>query len=382
MKKILILTHNYPTSSTERRNAGIFVHDFAKELVKIGVRVYVFCPSSSKNSDKIEGIPVYWFSWGRNNKSLKELKLWNPVDLINVFIFFFRGIRESLSFADKIKPDYCLSMWSVPSGVFAYVIRKKFNIRYGVWVLGSDIYVYAKFLIFSQIIKQVIKGANHVFSDGFELAHIVKSFTGRKCYFLPSSTRFDGNVKLINVRVRGEKTILTYVGRAEPEKGLDLLIETMLKMSQKNRENFTVNIVGDGSLLRGLKVKAKQMNLGSYFHFYGNINDKNKIFNILSSSDWLVIPSRSDSIPLIFSESMKAGTPVIASALPDLRKLIDKYQVGIYFKPDNEDDLEWVILNLPPERKRRIMSRNTKKAAKAFSLNSSVKKFLSYVNEQ
>jgi len=379
-RKVLIITHNYPTSFSERRNAGIFVHDFAKELTSQGVQVFVFCPSATKNPGNIEGIPVHWFSWGRPNKSLKELKVWNPLDLLSLLIFFIYGFKESINYAQKIKPDYCLSMWAVPSGIFSLAIKKKLNIPYGIWVLGSDIYVYGRLPIFGQIIKSVLKNANHLFSDGYDLAIKVAKMSAKKCHFLPSGTSFADKLKLPRVKRSKSQTVLTFVGRMEQEKGPDVLVDAVLELAQNVRSKIFVNLIGDGTLLDVLKNKVAEKGVDSTFYFFGNVDDKQKIFDVIHNSDWLVIPSRSDSIPLVFSESMKAGTPIIAAGLPDLKYLVEKYKVGLNFKPGDKRVLSKILSNLPTKIQRNKMAVNTSQAAENFKLKTSVTSFLKIVH--
>lgn len=377
--RILIITHNYPVKSSERRNAGIFVHDFAKELTKSGVSVNIFCPSASSNKLKVEGIPVHWFKWGKTKKSLRELKFWKPSDILETLIFFIRGIRASIKYARQLKPDLCISMWAVPSGIFALIIKKTLGVSYAVWVLGSDIYVYSCFPIARQLINTILKNAKYIFADGIDLAHQVEKMSGKKCLLLHSGTNFSQSKKPTQEKT-GKGIVLTFVGRMELEKGPDLIIDALLKLEKGVSKKLTVNFLGDGSLLPKLKDKAIKQDLSSV-NFYGNIDNPDKIFKIISNSDWLIIPSRSDSIPLVFSEAMKAQTPVITASLSDLRYFVNKYKVGLLFKAGEASELAKIITALPSKKERNLFSRNTKAVAKLFSLDSTAKKFLTLIHE-
>lgn len=377
--RILIITHNYPVNSKERRNAGVFVHDFAKELVKNGVSVNVFCPSASSNKLKVEGIPVHWFKWSKTKKSLRELKFWKPYDFLETLIFFIKGMRVSIKYARKLKPDLCISMWAVPSGIFALIIKKTLGIPYAVWVLGSDIYVYSRFPIAGQLINTILKNAKYVFADGIDLAHQVEKLSGKKCLFLQSGTNFTQAKKPTKKEIE-KRITLTFVGRMELEKGPDLIVDAILKLEKGVCRNLIVNFLGDGSLTSKLKDKIKKQSLACV-NFYGNVDNPDKIFKIVSSSDWLIIPSRSDSIPLVFSEAMKAQTPVIASSLYDLRYLINKSKVGLLFKSGEASELAKIIAALPSRKERNLLSKNTKAVTKLFSLDSIAKKFLTAVHE-
>ena len=44
-------------------------------------------------------------------------------------------------------------------------------------------------------------------------------------------------------------------------------------------------------------------------------------------------------LPNKFFESVQAEVPIVASDLPEMRRLIDQYQIGLCCKPNDVDDL-------------------------------------------
>lgn len=165
--KIGIFTHNYPESDDDRKNAGVFVRDFAKELKKKH-DVYIYRP---KLPDKLGNWSFF--------------SLWSVYKFIKLI---FIGSRESIDFARENRLDYCLAAWAIPSGVFTMGIKKSLHIPYAVWCLGSDINFYAKIPVLRQIIKSVLKNADHVFANSLFLKSKVEKLSGRKCVFLPAVT--------------------------------------------------------------------------------------------------------------------------------------------------------------------------------------------------
>lgn len=369
--RILILTHNYPENNFDRQNAGIFVHDFAKILKKYA-EVIVICSGRQNPKSKIDGVPVYWFGW-ESNKKLGQLKIWNPFDLIQLILFFVNGIAYTNRVVSEKKPDFCLAMWAFPSGIFSFFIKRKYNTPFFIWALGSDIYVYAKLPIIGFFIKKVLQDAKKLLADGVDLSKRVEEISGSECLFLPSASSFGKQSKKI---LKGENSItLTFLGRMENVKGPDIFLNALLSL--RDLKKFRINFIGDGSLLAELKEKCSSKELGKQIVFHGNINDQRKIASILSISDWLVIPSRSDSIPLVFSEAMKMGIPVITSSLFDLKYLVKKYKVGLYFSVGSIPELSRLIKNLPTMREQRnVYARNTQKAAEIFNIETSAKKLM------
>ena len=164
------------------------------------------------------------------------------------------------------------------------------------------------------------------------------------------------------------------VGRMEKIKGPDIMLDALFKLGQ-NINKYEVHFVGDGALLEELKNKVEKSGLKQEIIFHGNINSFKQIGTIMRQSDWLVIPSLSDSIPLVFSEAMKCGLPVIVSDLNDLKYLVNRYRVGLLFKTGNVNNLTNLLSKLPLLMdKRNYFVNNTSEVALSFSVEETVKK--------
>jgi glycosyltransferase involved in cell wall biosynthesis len=57
--------------------------------------------------------------------------------------------------------------------------------------------------------------------------------------------------------------------------------------------------------------------------------DRRAAAQLLDWTDYVLIPSRLESIPLIFSDAMQAHRPVICTPTGDLPSLLDQYRVGV-----------------------------------------------------
>jgi glycosyltransferase involved in cell wall biosynthesis len=55
----------------------------------------------------------------------------------------------------------------------------------------------------------------------------------------------------------------------------------------------------------------------------------------MRTCDWLVIPSRIESIPLIFVDALQMRLPIIAADVGDLGKLVRRFGVGKVVPPTN-----------------------------------------------
>lgn len=117
--------------------------------------------------------------------------------------------------------------------------------------------------------------------------------------FLAESLSFPWNVAALNYPIKsasGKKTLedltqpytFTYVGRLNPDKGVDLLLRaTKLLDSQ----SFQVKIIGNGQDLDRLKALIEELEIGDRVEFLGSRSSK-EILETVRSSLALIVPSR------------------------------------------------------------------------------------------
>lgn len=377
MKHIGIITHNYPETSKDRQNAGIFVSDLAQELSKKN-KISVYSPGESTRISDQGKVKTQTFKTNKSKK-LGDLKIWNLLDILRFIDFFIGGFSNLSKFILENKVEVNIVMWAFPSGVFAYIAKKIYHTPYVTWCLGSDIYIYGNIPILKTIIKHILKNSDYVFADGIDLSEKTRNLSGRECIFIPSASKAD--FKINKNKTKSNKINLTFIGRMETVKGPDIFLKALL-IIKNHIHKFRINFIGDGTLLDSLKQKAKENKIDKQLHFYGNVSDFQTISNVISRSDWLVIPSRSDSIPLVFSEAMKVGTPIITSDLPDLKYLVNKYKVGVIFEKENFRQLANLIVQLPSQEAERVkFSKNTKTAARDFSIEESALKLMKHIEK-
>jgi len=132
--------------------------------------------------------------------------------------------------------------------------------------------------------------------------------------------------------LNGEK-ILLYVGRVEPLKGLDLLVETAAQMDSE--DGVRMIVVGadanGGQEMDRVKQLAKERDLEDQIDFVGQV-DHNDLPLYYNAADVCVVPSYYESFGLVALESMACGTPVVATRVGGLSTIIQHGRTG-YLKP-------------------------------------------------
>ena len=97
-----------------------------------------------------------------------------------------------------------------------------------------------------------------------------------------------------------------------------------------------LHMFGDGSLRVQLKnrIRGYENNI----HLRG-FADPNTVIAYMRKCDWLVIPSRIESIPLIFVDALQMRLPIIAADVGDLGTLVRRFGVGKVVPPTHPEAL-------------------------------------------
>lgn len=374
--RIAILTHNYPLQSSERKDAGVFLFDFAQVLAKKIEKVFIFCPNFAGEKENYQEVPVAWFFWHGGNKKLGSLKLWRPKDVFSFGSLLCSGRKKIIPFVKENKIDFCLAAWVFPNGLFALTAKQKLGIPYATWALGSDINIYAKYPLLKNLVKKILQNADLRFGNSFTICNKVKKLSGKSCEFLPAITTLNlENPK--PARIDKNKFNFLYVGRLEKVKGVDLLLEAARNLL-KAVNYFGLHIVGDGSLMHDLREKVNLWGLQENVFLLGNINDQDLLASYFLNCDFLVIPSRSESLPLTLIEAMRARLPVIASNVSDMGFLVSKNNLGLVFPAENKEALFECMKNALESGKKfkEKYQANLSKAAAQFDLETAAEGFV------
>lgn len=130
----------------------------------------------------------------------------------------------------------------------------------------------------------------------------------------------------------GSGEYLLYFGRLSIEKGLDLLLKSMVKLPR-----VKLKIVGRGPELNNLLQLSKglQLNNTEFIEFI----DGKQLKNIISNSWATVLPSIwYENSPNSILESFASGKPVIASNIGGIPELVVDGFNGLLFKPNSQGD--------------------------------------------
>ncbi len=333
--RIGIVSHCFPGHKDE--NAGFFIPDFLANLDRLSVDYNLVVPEREVMRE-YKG--VTWYSWKRKPYPLCRYSFWRPSDIHSVVTLLKDGESALLEVVRDAAVDINFALWAFPSGYIAYRVKKKHSTPYAVWALGSDIYVYGRKPILSSIVKTVLRNADILFADGFELARRVEEISGKGCHFLPTGRNLPDNLDM--PALDKSRLNLLFIGRWESIKGVDILVRSFANAGLKNA---FLHIVGGGSLEKWLVDFIRENNLSNEVFLHKNI-PTTLLVGFLRSCDYLIIPSRSESIPLVLSEAARNNLPLVVSDVGDMGMLVEKYRAGYVFPSEDEASLARILQQL------------------------------------
>jgi glycosyltransferase involved in cell wall biosynthesis len=322
-RPLVLITTSYPIGGDGSEAAGSFVGDLVAELAE-SCPVRIVAPGKqSALETPASRIEVYRFA--APERPLSLLKPWVPRDLC----WIARVLRGGLAMTRAATRESAgiLALWGLPCGEWARRVARERHMSYSVWMLGSDVWTLGRVPLLRGRLARVIREAAHAYADGLKLADDAGTISGSKVEFLPSTRAID--VEAPPVRASPPYRLL-FLGRWHPNKGIDLLLDALALLEDAHWRNIErVCICGGGPLERDVQEKAARLREMHRPVSVGGYLDKPAAVRAILEADYLVLPSRIESIPVVFSDAMKLRRPVIATPVGDLPALFAKAEYGV-----------------------------------------------------
>ncbi|NWK53048.1 glycosyltransferase family 4 protein [Acinetobacter sp. SwsAc5] len=133
------------------------------------------------------------------------------------------------------------------------------------------------------------------------------------------------------------------IGRLEDQKGFDLLIESWRNVYSKY-PNWKLDIFGEGSKKNLLQKKINENNLDQVITLKGTTRN---VQQELLTSDFYVMSSRYEGLPMVLLESISNGLPIVSFDCPTgPAEIIENNDCGILVLNGNINDLSEKIISV------------------------------------
>jgi glycosyltransferase involved in cell wall biosynthesis len=321
----VVITSSFPIRNDGSEAAGSFVADMVMELAT-HVRVRVVAPGPQATRELL-GDRIEVFRYAAPFVPLSTLKPWRIKDL-RWIVRVLRGGLAATRSAVADDAEHIFALWGLPCGEWARRVARARNIGYSVWMLGSDVWSLGRIPVLRWMLSRVMRRAARAYADGYQLASDARRISGVPVEFLPSTRNVMSNRS--QERRTESPYRLLFLGRWHPNKGIDLLLEALSLLGDDDwRQIDCVEIQGGGPLESLVRERIAELRRQGRPVELGGFLAKAQAEAAIAQADWLLIPSRIESIPVVFSDAMKLGCPVIATPVGDLPRLVSGTGVGI-----------------------------------------------------
>jgi glycosyltransferase involved in cell wall biosynthesis len=155
------------------------------------------------------------------------------------------------------------------------------------------------------------------------------------------------------------------VGRFSAGKGHDLALSALARLSTEGSREVKMVFAGEGGKEGEIRALAEETGVESRVVFAGFRRD---IPRLLSAANVLILPSESESMPLVILEAMSARRPVVATDVGGIREMVDDGRTGLLIQPGDVEGLSRALAELAsdPERARAMGEAGRKKVEEEF----------------
>ena len=154
---------------------------------------------------------------------------------------------------------------------------------------------------------------SRVYTNGHHLADRLAKH-GIKATPVISSTVSEKDLHddFVPLPVSSNKVVITYIGYIRFAKGMNCLMDFCKRLKDEHI-SFLFNLIGDGEMFEDVKSFLEKEGLSEYVIMHGHIDSKERMNEILRSSDLFFFPSLSEGSPRVVVEAMAQGTPVMST---------------------------------------------------------------------
>jgi glycosyltransferase involved in cell wall biosynthesis len=122
---------------------------------------------------------------------------------------------------------------------------------------------------------------------------------------------------------------ILFVGRFDYQKGFDIYLEVMSRLGD----------VAEGLAVGDFVVgKTKPLDVPTNVSVLGWLS-RERIQELYLESDLILMPSRSEGLPFVATEAMRAGLPVFAAKVGGNPEVVIDLETGRLFSPDNPEEI-------------------------------------------
>lgn len=373
---ILMITTSYPRTPTD--GSAPFIAAIAEGIAKLGHKVDVILPHHPLLKETVRnGVSLHTYRvpgdetdpvWGYAQSLEADVRLKKRVYPL-ALLAMHRAYRLALKVANQNRPDLVHAHWVLPNGFIGARLSKTLGVPLVVSLHGSDMYLARKKKTFGAFARWVLKRANAVTACSPDLQQQAAQLSNRAV----ALTEYGVDVNMFSPGTEPQKGTVLAVGRLVHKKGFIELLHAFAQIF-KYYKNSTIEIIGDGPLMRPLREKAAQLGITDRVQLPGAAQHSD-LPELYRRAEVVAVPSitdlsgNRDGLPNVLLEALASGCAVIASDIPGIRNVIKDHEDGLLVRSGDIDSLSNAMVELfrDPELRERLGAAARQRAANELS---------------
>jgi glycosyltransferase involved in cell wall biosynthesis len=180
-----------------------------------------------------------------------------------------------------------------------------------------------------------------LFGVGREAVQHLQARHGEACEVIPTMIPRADLDDLTRGRSRSERAgriRLLFVGRVEPEKDLDTLLDA-LRRARTHGTDVHLDVAGEGSERARLASLAAGAGLAPHVTWHGHVTHGPRLYDLYRRADALVISSRTEGLPAVLIEAGLFGLPTVTTDVGGIAARVEDGVSGVIVPPGDAEAL-------------------------------------------
>lgn len=297
-------------------------------------------------------------------------------------LFMLEMLRKRKALADLIKKydiEVVQTHFVWPIDLLLLSLLPTTNLRVLLWTFHNVDYLPSKTRLVRSIYDFMYRLLSHMLSGYVAISDEVREVMLRHIgpiqdriftiYNGVDLRRYGHSVDKIAMRkklgLRADAQVIATVGTLKTQKGHKFLVDAATMIVPQHTDLHFL-FIGDGELKAELQAQVQSLNLSDNIHFLGNRSD---VPDLLIASDFFVLPSLWEGMPIALLEAMAAAKPVVATEVSGTKQIMIHNETGLIVPPGDAPKLAKAILKLisDPARAKAMGLAARQRVAKEFS---------------
>lgn len=320
----MVIARYYPSVGGAEVQAGLL----AQQLKKRGYQVSVVTMKlpQRRGYEEIDEIPVYRLTTVAHGT-------WASFTFMCSLLWFLVMQRRRYD----IVHIHLASSPAVVGAIVGRILRKKILIKLGASRALGDVKASRRTLVGRWKLALLKRYAHFFICTNREIIEelIQEGFDAHKTGFIPNGVNVEEfspvneyeKIKKREALGYGAASIVTFVGRLETQKSVDVLLNAWAQVVRKIPDGMLF-IIGDGSQRNYLENVSYERGMTHAVTFLGEV-PRRVVREYLQISDVFVLPSVAEGLSNALLEAMSVSLPVIATNIGGNNEVVDHHKTGI-----------------------------------------------------